>query len=171
MQHLKAITLTTLALLPAGALAACGSSNTTGSANAAVSGTTPAGMPAGGPPAGMGTVVTGEAAEKATAAATAKYEGTVERVMQLDDGSYVVHVMTSSGEQHVKVSAAFKVTGLDTSMPAPPNGAGPGGAGGTGAAGPNGAGSANGTGPGGPGGADPNGAAPQSTTPTNSTAS
>lgn len=165
MQHLKAITLTTLALLPAGALAACGSSNTTGTANAGMSGTTPAGMPAGGPPAGMGTVVTGEAAEKATAAATAKYKGTVERVMQLDDGSYVVHVMTSSGEQHVKVSAAFKVTGLDTSMPAPPNGAGPGGAGGTGGPGPNGTGGA------GPNGAGPGGAAPQSTTPTNSTAS
>lgn len=125
MKHLKAIALSSLALLPAGALAACGSSNTTGSANAAVSGTTPSGMPAGDPPAGMGTPVTGTAAEKASAAATAKYEGTAERVMQLDDGSYVVHVLTSSGEQHVKVSAAFKVTGLDTSMPAPPNGAAP----------------------------------------------
>jgi hypothetical protein len=131
--NLKAITLTTLALLPAGVLAACGSSSSTTASSAAggtTQATTPSGMPAGGPPSGemppgMGTEATGTAATKASDAATSKYEGTVERVMKLDDGSYVVHVMTSSGEQHVKVSAKFKVTGLDTSMPARPDGQAP----------------------------------------------
>ena len=43
--------------------------------------------------------------------------------MTLSDGSYVVHVVTSSGEQHVKVSKTFTVTGLDTT--APPAGGAP----------------------------------------------
>jgi hypothetical protein len=68
--------------------------------------------------AGFGTPVTGTAAAKAKAAATAKYPGTVERVMQLPDGSYEVHVVTKSGEVHVKVSKAFAVTGTETGPPA-----------------------------------------------------
>jgi hypothetical protein len=31
--------------------------------------------------------------------------------MKLDDGSYVVHVITSNGEYHVAVSKDFEVTG------------------------------------------------------------
>jgi hypothetical protein len=59
------------------------------------------------------------AADKAKAAALAKYPGTVERVMQLPDGSYIVHVLRSSGgEVHVKVSKAFAVTGLEQGPPA-----------------------------------------------------
>jgi hypothetical protein len=65
----------------------------------------------GGAPPGMGAAVTGATADKVTKAATAKYPGQVERVMKLPDGSYVAHVITSSGELHVAVSAAFKVTG------------------------------------------------------------
>lgn len=72
----------------------------------------------------MGTVVTGSAATKASDAATAKYAGTVERVLKLSDGSYVVHVITSSGEVHVKVSKAFVVTGVEQGG-GPPQGAAP----------------------------------------------
>jgi hypothetical protein len=102
-----------------GAIAGCGSADTTGSATAAAASANP-GATAGAqnaPPA-MGKAVTGAAAEKAKAAALAKYPGTVERVLQLDDGSYVVHVIRSSGgEVHVKVSNAFAVTGLDQGGP------------------------------------------------------
>src|SRR4051812_35055178 len=65
---------------------------------------------------------TGAAAEKAKAAATAKYPGTVEGVRALPDGSYVVHVIRSNGEIHVHVSKAFTVTGTDTGGPGGPGG-------------------------------------------------
>jgi hypothetical protein len=65
----------------------------------------------GGRPPGFGTDVTGAKADKAAKAALAKYPGQVEHIGQLQDGSYVVHVIQSSGEVHVLVSAAFKVTG------------------------------------------------------------
>ena len=68
-------------------------------------------------PPGFGTDVTGAAASKAKAAALAKYDGDVERVMKLDDGSYVVHVLTSSGEYHVLVSKDFEVTGAQQGGP------------------------------------------------------
>jgi hypothetical protein len=60
---------------------------------------------------GTGTLVTGAGAEKAKAAALAKYSGTVNRVLQLSDGSYAVHMFASSGPHHVFVSKEFKVTG------------------------------------------------------------
>ena len=70
-------------------------------------------------PAGMGTPVTGTTLDKLEKAATAKYPGTLERAMQLDDGSYVVHVMRSSGgEVHVLVSKDFGVTGTEQGPPA-----------------------------------------------------
>ena len=80
----------------------------------------------GAPPAGFGTEATGQAAEKAKAAALAKYPGTAERVMTLPNGSYVVHVERSSGEVHVLVSSDFQVQGIDQG---PPAGAGPNGGG------------------------------------------
>ena len=89
-------------------------------------------------PPGMGTAATGASADKAKAAALAKYDGTVERVMKLGDGSYVVHVLTSSGEQHVAVTKDFKVTGAQQGGP---GGGGPGGAPPAGAAPPSGSGS------------------------------
>ena len=71
-------------------------------------------VPGGGQaPPGFGTPVSGTAATKAAKAAVAKYPGSVEAVMQLSDGSYVVHVITSSGEDHVAVSSAFQVTGVE----------------------------------------------------------
>ena len=77
-------------------------------------------------PPGFGTPDSGATAAKAKTAALAKYKGTVERVMKLDDGSYVVHVITSSGEYHVAVSKDFKVTGAQQGGPgaggAPPAG-------------------------------------------------
>jgi hypothetical protein len=83
-------------------------------------------------PPGFGTPVTGATANKVAAAALARYKGTVERVVKLPDGSYVAHVMSSSGEYHVAVSKDFKVTGARQGGPgaggppgAPPSGAAP----------------------------------------------
>jgi hypothetical protein len=97
-----------------------GHSNSSSTATAAV----PASAQAGqfqrngqGPPGGFGTVATGTAANQAKAAALAKYSGTVQTVMKLSDGSYVVHVVTSSGEVHVLVSKDFKVTGTQQGPP------------------------------------------------------
>jgi hypothetical protein len=61
---------------------------------------------------GTGTIITGATANKAKAAAiAAKYAGTVNRVLKLGDGSYVVHLIATSGPHHVFVSKHFKVTG------------------------------------------------------------
>jgi hypothetical protein len=63
---------------------------------------------------GTGTIITGAAADKAKAAAlAAKYAGTVNRVLKLSDGSYVVHLIATSGPHHVFVSKDFKVTGAE----------------------------------------------------------
>jgi hypothetical protein len=97
----------------------------------------------------LGTPATGADATKAKAAATAKYPGSVEAVMKLDDGSYVVHVVTSSGEQHVLVSASFRVTGVQQGPPHGFRGGAPG----------------NGTPPSGPGAAPPAGAGSGATPP------
>ena len=76
------------------------------------------GPPQGGQaPPGFGTPATGAAAAKAKAAALSRYSGTVERVMKLPNGSYVVHVVTSKGEYHVTVSRDFKVTGAQQGGP------------------------------------------------------
>ena len=61
---------------------------------------------------GSGTIITGAAANKAKAAAVAKYPGgTVNRVLKLSDGSYAVHMIKISWPHHVFVSKNFKVTG------------------------------------------------------------
>jgi hypothetical protein len=138
------------ALALGGGLAACGSTTATGTAASAGAGsgstttttaaaatTTPSGPagrrgrpggPKGGPgmAPGFGKDVTGAQADKAKAAALAKYPGTVERVVQLPDGSYEVHVVRSSGELHVKVSKDFKVTGSAQGGPGHPGGFGHG---------------------------------------------
>ena len=82
--------------------------------------------PGGQAPPGFGSAVTGAAASRAEKAALAKYPGRVEVVVQLPDGSYVVHVITSSGEVHVAVSKDLRVTGTERGGPpagAPPSGA------------------------------------------------
>jgi hypothetical protein len=62
--------------------------------------------------AGTGTIITGAAADKATAAAVAAYpQGTVNRVLQLSDGSYAVHRIGISSAHHIFVSKDFVVTG------------------------------------------------------------
>jgi hypothetical protein len=81
--------------------------------------------PNGQAPPGFGIPVTGAAATKVKNAALAKYSGTVEHVMKLPDGSYVVHVITSSGEVHVRVSKSFQVTGIDQGGPPGPQGTAP----------------------------------------------
>jgi hypothetical protein len=61
---------------------------------------------------GSGNPVTGAAADQAKAAATAMFPGgTVNRVLQLSDGSYAVHIIGTSGPHHVFVSTGFTVTG------------------------------------------------------------
>jgi hypothetical protein len=61
---------------------------------------------------GMGTIITGPEADKAEAAAVAAgYEGTVNRVVKLSDGSYAVHLFATTGPHHVFVSTDFKITG------------------------------------------------------------
>jgi hypothetical protein len=61
---------------------------------------------------GSGTIITGAAADQAKAAALAKYPGgTVNRVLQLSDGSYAVHMIKISWPHHVFVSTTFAVTG------------------------------------------------------------
>jgi hypothetical protein len=61
---------------------------------------------------GTGTIVTGEAADKAKAAALVKYPGgTVNRVLKLSDGSYAVHMIKIRWPHHVFVSKNFEVTG------------------------------------------------------------
>jgi hypothetical protein len=61
---------------------------------------------------GAGTIITGTASNKAKAAALATYPGgTVNRVLQLSDGSYAVHMIKLSWPHHVFVSKNFKVAG------------------------------------------------------------
>jgi hypothetical protein len=61
---------------------------------------------------GTGTIITGAAADKAKAAAVAKYPGgTVNRVLKLSDGSYAVHRIGTPAPHHVFVNKDFKVTG------------------------------------------------------------
>ena len=61
---------------------------------------------------GTGTIMTGEAADKAKAAALVKYSGgTVNRVLKLSDGSYAVHMIKIRWPHHVFVSQNFEVTG------------------------------------------------------------
>jgi hypothetical protein len=61
---------------------------------------------------GTGTIITGDAADKATAAALVKYPGgTVNRVLKLSDGSYAVHMIMIRWPHHVFVSKTFEVTG------------------------------------------------------------
>jgi hypothetical protein len=61
---------------------------------------------------GTGTLVTGTAAEKAKAAALAAYPGgTVNRVVQLSNGEYNVHMIAVNWPHHVFVNKEFKVIG------------------------------------------------------------
>ncbi len=61
---------------------------------------------------GTGTIITGAAADKAKAAAVAKYPGgVVNRVLKLSDGSYAVHRIQTPAPHHIFVSKDFKVTG------------------------------------------------------------
>ena len=62
--------------------------------------------------AGSGTIVSGTAADKATAAALAAYPGgTVNRVVLMSDGQYNVHMIGVNWPHHVFVSSTFTVVG------------------------------------------------------------
>jgi hypothetical protein len=61
---------------------------------------------------GSGTIVTGAAADSATAAAQAAYPGgTVNRVVLLSDGEFNVHMIGVSWPHHIFVSKDFNVLG------------------------------------------------------------
>ena len=63
---------------------------------------------------GSGTIITGTAANKATAAAVATYPGgTVDRVSRLSDGEYNVHIIGVNWPHHVFVTKDFKVVGAE----------------------------------------------------------
>ncbi|MDX6590572.1 MAG: hypothetical protein QOI84_1846 [Solirubrobacterales bacterium] len=63
---------------------------------------------------GSGTLITGEAANKAKAAASAAYPGgIVNRVALLSDGEYNVHMIAVNWPHHVFVNASFKVVGAE----------------------------------------------------------
>jgi ribosomal protein L21E len=83
------------------------------SSSAGASGTATAAQPT---PSGQqsvtATIITGTAADKAEAAArAAKYSGTLNGVVKLSDGSYVVLLTDTGGQRDVFVSKDFKVTG------------------------------------------------------------
>ena len=121
-----------VAVLVFGAAAISGA-NSSSSSSAATTGARGFGGPGGqipqhgqnGRPPGFGTDVTGAKATRAAKAALAKYPGQVEHIEQLQDGSYVVHVIQSSGEVHVLVSTAFKVTGHQAGPGGVPGGQAP----------------------------------------------
>jgi hypothetical protein len=95
---------------------------------AALNGQPPGAGARGGPP-GMGTPVTGATATKVGNAALAKYPGKIEHIQKLANGSYVAHVLpTSGGEIHVLVSKAFRVTGTQQRPAGPAAGTAPRGA-------------------------------------------
>jgi hypothetical protein len=63
---------------------------------------------------GSGTIVSGTAANQATAAALAAYPGgVVDRVVQLSNGEYEVHTIGVNWPHHVFVSQDFKVLGAN----------------------------------------------------------
>src|SRR5437016_2731813 len=64
--------------------------------------------------AGSGTIVTGDAANKAKAAAAAAYPGgTINRVVLLSNGDYNVHLIGVNWPHHVFVSNDFSVIGAE----------------------------------------------------------
>jgi hypothetical protein len=63
---------------------------------------------------GGGTIVTGTAADTATAAAVAAYPGgTVDRVVLLSSGDYEVHMIAVNWPHHVFVNKDFTVIGAE----------------------------------------------------------
>ena len=63
---------------------------------------------------GTGTIITGTAANNAKAAALAAYPGgTVNRVVQLSNGEYNVHMIAVNWPHHVFVNKNFKVVGAE----------------------------------------------------------
>ena len=63
---------------------------------------------------GSGTIVTGTAADTATAAAVAAYPGgTVDRVVLLSSGDYEVHLIAVNWPHHVFVNKDFTVIGAE----------------------------------------------------------
>lgn len=57
--------------------------------------------------------ITGSAADKAKAVALAKYPGSsVQRVQELRDGTYAVHLTNTSGTHHVFENKQFRIIGV-----------------------------------------------------------
>ena len=128
---LKSLAIGAVAVVAAFGAWALGKSSSSGSTTATVQQARAPQFDGGGPPQaqagqappGFGAEVTGATAEKVEKLVLAKYPGQIEVVVQLPDGSYVAHDITSSGELHVGVSKDFKITGTDAG--GPPRGAAP----------------------------------------------
>jgi hypothetical protein len=64
--------------------------------------------------AGSGTIITGTAADKAKAAVLAVYPGVnVNRVVQMSDGQYNVHIIGVNWPHHAFVDQSFQVIGAE----------------------------------------------------------
>jgi hypothetical protein len=102
-----AIAISIAALSIANPSSSNGASGPVNAANQTVAGQVPQNWQS-----GSGTIITGAAADEAKAVAVAAYPGgTVNRVLQLADGSYAVDQINISWPHHVFVSADFQVTG------------------------------------------------------------
>jgi hypothetical protein len=67
---------------------------------------------------GLGTIVSGTAANQATEAALAAYPGgVVDRVVQLSNGEYEVHNVGVKWPHHIFVDQDFNVVGADSKLP------------------------------------------------------
>ncbi|MEI2718088.1 MAG: PepSY-like domain-containing protein [Candidatus Nanopelagicales bacterium] len=83
------------------------------------------GMGQGGPGGPHGTPVTGEAADKVTAAVQAQYPDATVMFVEEEDGGYEAHVRKSEGTMvHVTLDADFQITGEHTGPAMGPGGPG-----------------------------------------------
>jgi hypothetical protein len=132
-KHTKPIAIAAAALVLAGgsygilgAVSSSGSGSANAASSTAVAGTvvpfrrgepTPSKVVGEVPPnwsPGSGTLVTGTAATKATAAALAAYPGgKVDRVVAVGGGDYNVHVIGVNWPHHVFLDGEFKVIGAE----------------------------------------------------------
>ncbi len=117
--HPRARVAKTVGALAAVGVLAFGAATVANNGSSAASSATPStqaapnGAPGGTPPQ-LGTEVSGATLTNLKSVVSAQYPGTVERALKLSDGSYVVHVIQTSGsEVHVLVSQALKITGTE----------------------------------------------------------
>jgi hypothetical protein len=97
------------------ALGRTGSGSSSAATGPGTQGAPPSGFNGGGGGPGSGTQVTGSTASKIEAAIGRKYPSSqIERMFQLPDGSYIVHVFQSGGQEvHVHVTKDYAIDGTE----------------------------------------------------------